>query len=141
MKNLLTAIYNKTLNSSLSSYVGGRIYLDRAVAGAQFPYVVYFIISGVPDKTFTEDYEEILIQFSLFSASQSATEITTMYKHLTDLFDECALTIPPTGSATDTLVWMKRENLTTMIEDVTVNTATESVRHWAVEYEILTSKI
>jgi hypothetical protein len=141
LKNLLTAIYNKTLNTNLSSYVGGRIYLDRAIAGAQFPYVVYFIVSGVPDKTFTEDYEEILIQFSLFSTLRSATEITTMYKHLTDLFDECELTIPPTGQKTDTLVWMKRENLTAMIEDVTVNNAMESVRHWAVEYEILTSKV
>lgn len=141
MKNLLTAIYNKTSGSSLSSDVGGRIYLDRAVTGAEFPFIVYFIVSGIPEKTFTEDYEETIIQFSLFSASQGATEITTMYGHLKDLFDECALTIPPTGAATETLIWMRRENLTTMIEDVTINNAVVSVRHWAVDYEVLTSKI
>jgi len=96
-------------------------------------------VTGSPDKTFTEHYTDTLIQFSLFSASSGATEITTMYKDLKALFDECALTIPPTGTATDTLVWCREANLTTMMEDITVADAIQQVKHWSVDFEVRTS--
>ena len=141
MKNLLKAIMTKTTTpvSALSTYVGGRVYLDEAPEGVVFPYVVFFIVSGVPDRTFTERYTDTLIQFSLFSTSSGAMEITTMYANLKTLFDECALTIPPTGLPTDTLVWMRESNLTTMVDDITTLDGTVSVKHWAVDYEIRTS--
>jgi hypothetical protein len=134
MNNLLQAIMTKLSGSSLSSYVGNRIYLDVAPDGAEFPYVVFFIVSGTQDKTFTEHYTNTLIQFSLFSASTGATEITTMYGYLKTALDECALTI--TGSA---LVWMRESNLITTMEDVLVADATVRVKHWSVDFEILTS--
>jgi len=134
MKNLLAAIMTKVSGSSLSSDVGGRIYLDQAPEGCEFPYAVMQIVSDVPDHTFTEDFENIIIQFSLFSSSSGATEITGMFADLKTLFDECSLTI--TGS---TLVWMKRTNLTTMVDDITVSDGTQQVRHWAVDYEVMTS--
>jgi hypothetical protein len=126
MNNLLTAIYGKTSGSALSTYVGDRIYLDEVRQDIVLPYVVFFIVSGMPDKTFTEHYTDTMIQFSLFSDDESGTEIQTMYGNLKTLFDECALTI--TGS---TLVWMRESNLTTMVED--------GVKHWAIDYELLTS--
>jgi len=141
MNELLTSIYNKTSGSLLSDDVGGRIYLDRAPEGAAFPYVVFFIVSDTPEKTFTEDFENILIQFSLFSASDSMVEITSMYAHLKALFDECSLTIPPTGTVTDILVWMKRVNLTTMVDNVTIQDASINLKHWAVDYEIMTEAV
>ncbi len=136
MNNLLTSLMTRitTGPSALYSDVGGRVYLDRAPQGAEFPYIVFFIVSDVPEKTFTEDYEDILIQFSLFSSSEGAAEITDMYADLKALFDECALTI--TGS---TLVWMKRSNLTTMVEEITTPEGTTAVKHWAVDFSILTS--
>ena len=134
MVNLLTAIYSKTSGSALSSDVGGRIFLDRAPDGCEFPYVVFFVVSGVPDRTFSEHYTNTLIQFSLFSASSSAVEITDMYADLKALFDEQPLTI--TGS---TLVWMKENNLTTMADDITVADATQAVKSWHVDFEVLTS--
>jgi len=135
LKNLLTAIMTKTVNSALSSDVGGRIYLDQAPDGAEFPYIIYFIVTNVPEKTFSEDYENILIQFSLFSSSSSATEITTMYTDLKALFDECSMTITD-----NTLIWFRRENLTTMIDDITVADATVSVKHYAVDYSLIVQK-
>ncbi len=141
MKELFTAIYNKTSGSLLADDVGGRIYLDQAQQGAELPYVVFFVVADTPEKTFTEDFENILIQFSLFSSSQGATEITTMYAHLKALFDECSLTIPPTGTVTDILVWMKRVNLTTMVDDVTIQDASINLKHWAVDYEIMTKDV
>jgi hypothetical protein len=115
---------SKISGSALSTDVGGRIYLDNAPEdAAEFPYIVFFIVSGTPDKTFTENFTDILIQFSLFSDSSSVAEIADMYADLKALFDECTLSI--TGS---TLVWMVETNLTTMVED--------EIKHWAVDFSI-----
>jgi hypothetical protein len=134
MKNILTAIYGKFANSALSADVGGRIFLDQAPDDCEFPYVVYFIVAANQEKTFTENFTNTLIQFSLFSASEGVTEITGMYADLKTLFDECALTI-----AGNSLVWMREQNLTTMIEDITTADASQRVKHWAVDFEIKTS--
>ena len=134
MNNLLTAITNKFSGSALSSDVSGRIFLDSAPDNTEFPYVVFFIVSGTPEKTFTEHYTNTLIQFSLFSALEGATEIMDMYTDLKALFDDCSLTI--TGS---TLVWMREQNLTTMVEDITVADASQKVKHWAADFSIMTS--
>lgn len=135
MNNLLTAIMTKitTGPSAFSSDVGGRVFLDQAPPGSEFPYCVFFIVSNVPEWQFKERYEDILIQFSLFSASEGATEITDMYTDLKTLFDDCSLTI--TGS---TLVWFRRQNLITMVDEITVADATQAVKHWAVDYEVFT---
>ncbi len=124
MKNLLTALASKAAGSALSTDVGGRIYLDEARQGAELPYVVVSIVSNVPDDCFAKDGESVLVQFSLFSDSESVTEIGTMYTDLKALYDDCSLTI--TGYS---LVWMRRQSLVTMYED--------GVRHWVVDYEII----
>jgi len=136
MVNLISAIKTKLSGSALYNDVGGRVFLDEADQGAEFPYIVFFIVSGVPEKTFTEDMENVLLQFSLFSALSAGDAImTTMYADLKALFDECSLSI--TGS---TLIWMRRQNLTTMVEaDITLPDGSNGVRHWAVDYEVFTS--
>jgi len=134
LNNLLTAIYGKLAGSALSTAIGGRMYLDQAPGKPTFPYVVFFIVSSVPEKTFTEDMSETLIQFSIYSASSSATEISAIYAALKTLYDECSLTI--TGSS---LVWMKETNLVTMTEDMTTATGTTTLKHWAVDFEVKTS--
>ena len=136
MNNLLTSLATKISGSALSTDVGGRVYLDQYPADEMpptYPYIVYFIVSDVPEKTFSEEFENILLQFSLFSASPGAAEITTMYTHLKALFDECAFNI-----TSSILVWMKRTNLTTTVDDITVSDATQTIKHWAVDYEIMT---
>ena len=136
MDALLAAIMTKAGGSALSDDVGGRVFLDEyhGSGPAVYPYAKFFIVSGVPEKTYSEDYENITVQFSLFSISESAVEIADMYADLTALFDECALTI--TGY---TLIWMKRQNLTTMIDEITTPAGTATLKHWAVDYEILMS--
>lgn len=139
MNNLLQALATKISVSTLSSDVGGRIYLDQYPPDempATYPYVIYFIVSGVPERTFTEHYTDVLIQFSIFSASSGAAEITTIYNDLIALFDEQTLTISSIEA-----VWMREENLTTMIDEITVADASQSVKHWAVDFEIKTLAI
>lgn len=131
MDGLLSAIMTKTTGSALSTDVGGRIYLDVTPDDSTFPYVTFMIISGSPDDSFQEKVDEFIFQFSLFSASSGAAEITDMYNDLRTLFDDCNLTI--SGA---TFCSMQRQSLTTMIEEITVVDATQRIRHWAVEYLI-----
>ena len=133
MTNIIKAIFSKTTGSTLSSLVGGRIYLDRAPQEAAFPYVVYFIVSGIPDDAFKQKGRDLLIQFSIFSTSQSAVEITAIYKALHSLYDDCSLSI--TGH---TAIGMKETNFTTMTDDITTPSGEAEGKHWAVEFELLT---
>ena len=75
MNNLLSAIMSKLSGSAFYNDVGGRIYLDEAPEGAEFPYCVFSIVSDVPEYPSNKTMEDIIMQFSLFSASQGATEI------------------------------------------------------------------
>jgi hypothetical protein len=135
MNNLLTAIMTKitTGPSAFSTDVGGRIYLDQAPQGTEFPYCVFFIVSDVPEKTFGKGGKTGLIQFSLFSSSSGATEITTMYNDLDTLMDECSMSI-----TSSSLVYFKRSNLTTMVDEITTPEGTTAVKHWAVDFEYFT---
>jgi hypothetical protein len=133
LKNLLTAIYGKFSGSLLSTDVSGRIYLDEAPEGTAFPYLVYRIVSSSSEDNFDEYIDNTLIQFSLFSEKPGALEISTMYGHLKTLFDDASLTITSTIH-----LWMVRQNLTTMIDDITTPSGTVGVKHWAVDYSILT---
>ena len=130
MNALLTAVYGKTSSSALSTAVNGRIYYDRAPDGCEFPYVVFSVISSVPDWMFTERFEDTLIQFDLFSLSEDSAEIANMYADLKALFDDCSLTI-----TSETLIWFRRQNLITTVEEITTSTGTQKVKHWSADYE------
>lgn len=144
MENLLTSLATKISGSALYNDVGGRIWLDKVPDDEQpvtYPYVIYFDVTDNPDNVFVKTGENYLFQFSLFSASSGLTEITTMLKDLKALFDDCDMTIPPTGTVTDNLIWCKRGSKATMIDEILVGDATQSVRHWAQEYEITIQKV
>jgi hypothetical protein len=132
LNNLLTGLFAKiTSSTALYADVAGRIYLDEAPEGTSFPYIVISIISDVPEDTFTEKLDDVLIQFSLFSISKSVTEIADMYADLKTLFDGAMLTI--TG---DTCLWCERTNLVTMVEEITTKEGTATVKAWHVDYSI-----
>lgn len=132
MNNLLDAVSDNVPSSSaLYADVGGRIYLDDAPQGAQFPYIVVSIVSGVPNDTFTEKLDDVLLQFSLRSTSKSVTEIAKMYTDLKTLFDGATLSI--TGN---TCIWCERVNLVTSVDEITTSEGTEIVKQWDVDYNI-----
>lgn len=137
MKNIITAIFTKLSGSDLSNAIGGRMFLDRAEnpdGDTEYPYIVLSVVNAPLEKTFTEEYRDTQVQFSIYSIARSAVEITTIYDYLKALYDECGMTITD-----NTLVWCRETNLVTMYED-TVNTdGTNGCRHWAAEYEIRTS--
>ena len=137
LNNLLTALMTHFteapggVHNDFYDYIGGRLFLDRAPEGAEFPYVVFSIVADTPDNTFTDALDDVLIQFSLYSTSSSATEMTTMYNDLKSLFDDCTFTLSP-----GTLLSMERVNLTTMVDDITTPSGTVGLKHWAVDYNV-----
>jgi len=132
---LLTAIKSKFTGSQLATDVGNRLYLDRAPGKPVFPYVVFFLVSSPIDRTFTEEFRTTTVQFSLFSSSQPATEITSMYNHLSALFEKTILTL--TGN---TNIESKEVGFDTMMEDIDTTEGIQGVRHWAVDFEFWTSR-
>jgi len=133
MKQLTTAIYGKISGSDFSTAIGGRLYKGRAPQPATYPYAVYFVVSDAPDKTYTESFENVVVQFSLFSTASGTTEIEDIYTYLKALYDECALSI--TGS---TLIWMRRANAVFQTEDHTTLAGTAQVWAYHVDYDIMT---
>ena len=109
MQVLFTGLYAKyNSNAALKAVVSG-MYFTEAPQGTAYPYIVYHKISGVADYTYTEDMENVIIQFNIFDDHNSSTTINDIYTKLTALFDWCSLTVVGWDS-----IYMKREldNLT-----------------------------
>ena len=86
---LFTAIYSRYVASSLSALLSG-MYHTQAPADAVFPYATLSLISPRPEWTFTENFENCLIQFSLFnneSSPSDAGDEVELLKELYDFFD------------------------------------------------------
>ena len=104
MQVLFTGLYNKYLSdAALKAAITG-FYFTEAPQDAVMPYVVYNLVSNVPDWTYTEDMENSLIQFSIFDNNSSSTTINDIYAKLTALFNWCSLSV--TGYSH---IYMKRE--------------------------------
>jgi len=104
MQALFTGLYNKyNGDTDLKAIITG-FYFTEAPQDAVMPYVVYHKISGVPDYTFTEDMENVIIQFNIFDDHSSSTTVNDIYAKLTTLFDWCSLTVAGWNS-----IYMKRE--------------------------------
>ena len=100
MKVLLAAIYTKFtavngggIHNSFYTDVTGRLYFSFASQESTFPYAVYYQITSNPEWTFTDTFEDITIQFSLYSDQSSAVQIGDMRDHCIALFDWCTLSV------------------------------------------------
>lgn len=94
MKDLFTGIYSHFQTTSATSFyngIGGRMYLEYAPEGTQFPYAVYSLDSNVHDWQFNTDYEESLVTFHLFANEE--TEVLDLEKKLRDAYDESSFTV------------------------------------------------
>lgn len=133
MQVLFDAIFTKLLDTDIYNDVGGRVYQDTADS-LDTPYLVYSVVSDVPDNAFQKTGESVLMQFDLYSSkSAGKTEITTMYKDLKTLLDDCTLTI--TG---ETCVQFQRQNTVTLVEDNSaLQDGSNLLSHYIVDYEIV----
>ena len=146
MQALLDALQLKFTDSALWNQVGGRIYFEVSEL-QDVPRVIYHIVNSTSDDTYTESYDDVLVQVDLFSAkSAGSTEINTMYSNLKSLFstaipspisktmEGCSLILAGSG----TVLWMRRTNLVTYSEDLDtpLPDGTTGLYHWCVDFEV-----
>ena len=130
MINLTTAIYSKLAGSDLYTSIGGRLYKGYGPEGATYPYVVFFVVTDIPEYPGGKTIEQYLIQFSIFSAVSESTEIEGILTNLRALYDWCTLTI--TGN---TSIYFMRGNFTAQREEHTTLAGTVGVFHYIQEYD------
>ena len=127
MNALLTGIYTKfNAANTFKTAVGGRMYTRYAPQGISYPYAVADIVTGLGDWNFDQEFDDIDIQFNLFSQSTSETEIGTLYSTLRALYDDCALTV-----SGYTHLFMQYDQYWSF------SNADENVRQYTVQYNIL----
>lgn len=141
LTNFCTAFYSRFTdlditgsNNAFFTAIGGQLFEDEAPVGTQYPYAVYSIVEAPKERTFTEVYTNMFLQFSIYSSNMDSSEIKGLYQKAIALYDECTFTI--TGS---TLVWIREENLSTLVEDVTTPSGTDRVRTYHIDFDVKTS--
>lgn len=136
MNNLATAITSKATGSNFLNAIGGRLRNGEAEVGEPYPYSVFLLpVSDDPqsESTWGGDYEDILMQFSIFSILHAPSEAWTIHGYLKALYDDCTLTITD-----QTLIKMERVNTILIPEDHAVKAGTQRVWHIATDYSITT---
>lgn len=87
------------IDTRFTAAMGGRtLYNTEASDEATFPYVTISIVGNAADWTFTEDFEDLLIQFNLFSETPACTEVGDTFEMLKSAFDKHDLTIAGYGT-------------------------------------------
>ena len=92
MTDLFAAIMTRYAAVSLSASLTG-LWNTQAPQDVVFPYGVFQLISDVPDWTFSENIEDILLQFNLFSEKSDPVEICDLFELLKTAFDFLDLSI------------------------------------------------
>ena len=126
MNALLTAIFTRFSGSDFSTDIGGRMYSRYAPQGTPFPYAVVSIPVDLGDWMFVERFDDLDVQFNLFSQSTSETEIGTMLTNLRSRYDDTTLSV--TGY---THLYCQFERA------VALSDAEENIRQYSVFYNIL----
>lgn len=135
MKALTTSIYGKMAGTTFETSIGGRLFKGLAPQGTPMPYVIFFVVSDVYDPTFTEDYENVLLQFSIFSEAVGSTEIEDIFTNLKAVYDNTAFT--PTGNQ---VVVMTRQNAMLTTQDADVESGAGKYWQYDIEYDVIMQK-
>jgi hypothetical protein len=100
MKEIATGIYGKFTalggggaHNSLYLGLDGRLYHTQALQTTTFPFCVFSFVSQGTEYTFTDEFENLVVQFSLFSTTNSSLEIEDLRAKLTALYDWCSLSV------------------------------------------------
>ncbi len=136
MRALTTALYDRAAGAAGVAFmakIGNRFYDTEAPQGATFPYCNYLVVTNTPEWTWSEDFEDVLIQFSIFSRLSSSGEAKDIYTLLDALYHKKSLGAIIAGKQ---FIWMWRNTLTTMRDEITTKAGTVGVWHFAVDYNV-----
>ena len=132
MKALTDAIWGKcTSATDLYADIGGRLFKGRAPQGAEFPYVVFFVVSDIPEYPGGKTIEQVMVQFSIFAREDAGhAAVENILTHLRSLYDDCSLTI-----TSNTLIYFIRGNFVPMHDEIDTKPGTTGVFHYMQEYD------
>ena len=102
------------------------MYSRYAPQNTPFPYAVVFIPTAINDWMFIEKFDDVDVQFNLFSQSTSEVEIGTMLTDLRARYDDTTLTV-----AGYTFLYCQFDNLWQLSDPE------QNIRQYAVQYNIL----
>lgn len=134
MNSLFKAILNRfatTTSSGFYNDISGRLRLNKAKQGEIFPYCVFFSVSDIDDLDFTEEHEDFLIQFNIFSQNNSAVEAGDLLETLKTMFDNCSLTV------TD---WRHLQFKRSLVMPNNDFSQVPPIHGYSIEYEVLLEK-
>ena len=142
MKGLLQSItgrFNVAAGSTPAFYtnLAGRMYLEEAPQGTAYPNCVFGIINNSADWDFSNDFDDALVDFAIYSESPGASEILGLEENLRTLYDDCKLASTDLG-ATWKQVLMHRNN--SWLEKVHDEAPGKSLWRYTVEYRVLLTK-
>ena len=113
------------LHNSLHIAVGGRLHNEGAPLNTPSPFISLHEISDMYEYNFTDDFENVLIQFNIYS--NTIPELNTLFGYMKTLFDNCSLSVSGYSH-----VYMRREQSYKMKRD--------DYYQRTVEYRILVEK-
>ena len=96
MNALFQGIWNRfaaTTTTGFYNDVSGRMYHGKAKQETSFPYCVYFEVTDTDELDFSDEREEFLIQFNIFTQNNSALQAGNLLESLKTMFDNCSLTV------------------------------------------------
>lgn len=140
MKQLFKAVYNHFTSTSTGARkaiytdVGGRFYLLEAPENPTFPYITYQIIAASHEWNFNTDYEDITMQFNIFSDAVLPTSIMNMYGDLDTCFNNARL-----NTSGYSHLFMVRKGY--FPQRYSLDIPAKPVWHYAVEYDLYLKKL
>lgn len=96
MNELFKSIYSYFIaepHNDFYTAVGGRLYYGEAPQECARPYAVFFGVSSVPDDTFSEELDDISVQFNCYSANNSPIEAGELLQTCRAVFDKAELIV------------------------------------------------
>jgi len=139
MGPLIIAFRNLLINSSsITSLVGDRVYFGSPDSGAKLPYIVFHNIPDAPDNTFTEHYDNYVIQVSIFSPkSDGALAVSNIFDAVAALLEEhlAKTTLLVSGYTTEHV--KQASSPFTTIDDMSVlEDGTTGMYIWTIDFNI-----
>jgi len=114
MTDLFAAIMIRYAAVPLASSLTGGLWSTLAPQDTAFPYGVFSLISDVPEWTFGENLENILLQFNLFSNTSDPVQVCALFTLLKTAFDFLDLSI----DNYETVSLIRENAILTKVEDI-----------------------
>ena len=142
MKELFKSIYGRFQiagGSTPAFYtaIGGRMYLEEAPQNTSYPNCVFGLVNNSASWDFTEDYDEALVDFVIYSSAVGASSIMGIESQLRTLYDDCGFASTDIG-ATWKQVYMHRGN--SWLDKIPDAVSGKSIWRYTVEYNVLLTK-